>query len=196
MRPTLNQVFALVVALLAGSSLFFTVQVVRFKRSLKGSGQARVVVSGTRAMVLQAVDGDELSVRLEGEPLPVRLLGISAFDPTTQDPVAQPFGRAALQQLRLLEGREVSLVFEDLKYDSRKRLLAYVQSDGTDVGEAMVARGLALAYTRYPFSRLAPYLQAEDAARRGSLGLWADGAASARATQLRVVWDQERARED
>lgn len=196
MRLTLNQVFALVVALLAGSSLFFTVQVVRFKRSLKGSGQARVVVSGARAMVLQVVDGDEISVRLEGEPLTVRLLGISAFDPSTQDPIAQPFGRAAMQHLRLLEGREVSLEFEDMKFDARKRLLAYVRSEGSDVGEAMVAKGLVLAYTRYPFTRLAPYLQAEDVARRGSLGLWADAAVSTRASQLRVVWDQERAKED
>ncbi len=197
MRPTLNQAFGLVVALLAGSSLFFSVRVVGFKRGLKGTGQVRTVQSGVKATFLQAVDGDEISVRLEGEPLTVRLLGLSAFDPTTQDPLAQPFGKAAVQYLeRSLGGSEVALVFDELKFDGKKRLLAYVHTEAGDVGEQIIAKGLALAYTRYPFTRFGAYLRVEDAARRAGTGLWADPAVSSRATQLRVVWDQERAKED
>lgn len=197
MRSTLNQVFALAVLLLAGTSLAFTVEVIRFKRGLKGTGQARVLQSGARAAVLQVVDGDEVSVRLPEGPLTVRLLGIAAFDPSIQDPVAQPFGKAAVQHLeKVLGGREVSLVFDELKFDARKRLLAYVHIGTADVGEGLVSRGLALAYTRYAFSRMPAYLQAEDGARRHGEGLWADPVVSARAVQLRVVWDQERAKED
>ncbi len=197
MRLTLTQAFGALVLLLAGASLFFTVGVVRFQRGLKAAGAGPAVVSGASATYVQAVDGDEVSVRIEGQPLTVRLLGISAFDPAIQDPLVQPFGRAAMQHLdQLAAGRAVTLHFEELAYDRKRRLLAHLHVGSVDAGLELVSRGLALTYTRYPFGRMGVYLQAEAEARERRAGLWAEAAASTRATQLRVVWDQERARED
>ena len=56
----------------------------------------------------------------------------------------------------------------------------------------MVAKGLVLTYTKFPFSRIGAYLMAEDAAREGRLGLWADARLAERSRQLRRVWEAER----
>lgn len=197
MRFTLSQAFATLVLLLAGTSAFFTVEVVRFKRALHSRPAAASLKSGQSAVVQRIVDGDELSVLVGQEPVTVRLLGVSAPDPTMNDPVIQPAGRQTLLHLQNhVQGRTVELVFDELKLDSRRRLLAYIHLDGRDLGEDLIASGLALTYSKYPFSRLGAYALAEDAARRGRRGFWADPRVTERAEQLKALWDAERRRGD
>jgi endonuclease YncB( thermonuclease family) len=197
MRFSLNQAFLALVLLLAGSSLYFTVSVVIFKRSLNSRPLVANLKSGQAAVVNRVLDGDELSVLVGKDPLTVRLLGVSAPDPTMNDPEMQPAGRQTLLYLENnFQGRTVELVFDELKLDPRKRMLCYVHANGKDLGEDLVDRGLALAYTKYPFSRLAAYALAEDGARRARRGIWSDPRLALRADQLKALWESQRKKGD
>jgi endonuclease YncB( thermonuclease family) len=197
MRPTLNHAFLGLVLLLAGTSLYFTVGVFSFKRSLHSKPLVAGLKSGQGAVVQRILDGDEMSVLVGKAPLTVRLLGVSAPDPTMNDPEMQPAGRQTLLYLENhVQGRTVELVFDEFKLDSRKRLLCYVQLDGRDLGEGLVDQGLALTYTKYPFSRLGAYAMAEDGARRSRRGIWSDPKLAQRAEQLKALWDSQRKKGD
>lgn len=197
MRPTLNLAFLLLVLLLAGSSLYFTASVTAFKRSLHSKPLAATLKSGQTAVVQRILDGDEISVRIGADSVTIRLLGISAPDATMNDPEMQPAGRQTLLYLENhLQGRTVELVFDELKMDARKRLLSYLQVDGRDLGQDLVDQGLALTYTKYPFSRLGAYALAEDGARRARRGLWGDPKVAQRAEQLKALWESQRKKGD
>lgn len=197
LKPSLNHLFVFVVITLAGASSFFTLQVFRFKGSLRSGATGAPLTSGQQVPAVRALDGDELVVDLGSGQLTVRLLGIATYDPTMNDPMVQPW---ALQALRFLEveavGKPVRLHFEEYKLDAKKRLLAYVHLEQRDLGLEMIQRGLALAYTRYPVTRQDAYLAAQDQARKQRLGLWAEPALVNRSEQLRVLWDRERTKED
>lgn len=197
LKPSLNHLFVFVVITLAGASSFFTLQVFRFKGSLRSGAAGAPLTSGQQVPAVRALDGDELVVDLGSGQLTVRLLGIATYDPTMNDPMVQPW---ALQALRFLEveavGKPVRLHFEEYKLDAKKRLLAYVHLEQRDLGLEMIQRGLALAYTRYPVTRQDVYLAAQDQARKQRLGLWAEPALVNRSEQLRVLWDRERTKED
>lgn len=197
LKLNLNHLFALVVITLATASSWFTLQVFRFKGSLRSGAAGAPLISGQQVTAVRALDGDELVVDLGSGQLTVRLLGIATYDPTMNDPLVQPW---ALQALRFLEteavGKPVRLLFEEYKLDAKKRLLAYVQVDQRDLGLEMIQRGLALAYTRYPVSRQDAYLASQEQARQRRQGLWAEPALVNRSEQLRVLWDRERTKED
>lgn len=195
MKPALNHLFLAIVTALFGASLFFTARVVTFQRSLNVSAGAQAFKSGQKARVVTVIEADEVVVNTGANQVTVRLLGVYGFDPMVGDPVAQPAGRAAqLHVENLLRGQEVELVFDELKFDASKRLLAYIHKGGADVGLELVASGLCLAYSKYPFSRLDAYLQAGDAAQRNRLGLWADPRLVERSSAIRTLWDAERTR--
>jgi endonuclease YncB( thermonuclease family) len=197
MRPTLNQAFLLLVLLLAGSSLYFTSSVVSFKRSLHSKPLAATLKSGQTAVVQRILDGDEISVRIGGDSVTVRLLGVSAPDATMNDPEMQSAGRQTLLYLENnVQGKTVELVFDELKMDTRKRLLSYVQIQGRDLGEDLIDKGLALTYTKYPFSRLGAYALTEDGARRARRGIWGDPKMAQRAEQLKALWESQRKKGD
>src|SRR5512145_1255717 len=192
MRPTLEHVLALVVLALFGASTFFTLKVCAFKRNLNPGVSVQALVSGQRGTVTTVIDGDEIVVDLGSQTVRVRMLGTSSYDPKLGDPVAAPFAEAAVRRLESLVGQGVELVFDELKYDSKKRLLAYVHSGETDVGADMVGKGLVLTYTKFPFSRMGAYVVAEESAREGRAGLWADDRLAQRSRQLRRLWESDR----
>jgi endonuclease YncB( thermonuclease family) len=114
-----------------------------------------------------AKDGDSLMV---GET-EVRLFGVDApeFDQTcTRNKQAWSCGAAAAEQLMfLVTGKDVECV--SMGIDDHKRTLGRCTVRGTDVNEAMVASGYAVAYRRYS----SDYVAAEEAAKAAKLGLWA-----------------------
>lgn len=195
MRLTFHHAFLAVVLGLAGASGYFTFHVVRLKRGL-ASGLAEPLKSGQAATLETVLDGDEVAVRVGSETLRVRLLGIYAFDPTTADPVEQAAGLAALRHLEGFRGQPVNVVFDELKQDNRKRILAYLEKDGKDLGEGMLAKGLVVAYTKYPVPRMNAYLLAEGRASKAALGIWADPQVARRATDLKALWETQRRRGD
>ncbi len=129
-----------------------------------GAPERSSTLHGTVARV---VDGDTVSVRLDGGGLErVRLIGIDT--PERGECYA---GRATGAARALAGGRRVELA-GDATQDARDRygrLLAYVwvAGGGKDLGYQLVARGLARVYVyESTFERLGPYRNAEQIGRR------------------------------
>lgn len=114
----------------------------------------------------EAVDGDTLS--LTG--MRVRLLGIDA--PEAQQTCERggsswACGEDARARLaELVDGKNVSCSGQET--DPYGRLVAICRAGSTDIGGAMVAAGLATAFTKYSNS----YVETESRARELKLGLW------------------------
>jgi micrococcal nuclease len=129
------------------------------------------------------VDGDTVSVSIEGKTETVRFIGIDT--PETVDPrkAVQCFGKEASDKTKeLLAGQRVMLEKDPSQGERDKygRLLAYVyRSDGLPVNEYLVEQGYAHEYTySAPYKYQAEFRAAEAQARLLGRGLWASGACS------------------
>jgi endonuclease YncB( thermonuclease family) len=122
-------------------------------------------------IVEEVVDGDTLTVVIDGTPTPVRLLGINAPERT------ECWGNEATAALSgLVLGRQVSLVAGDEDLDSFGRALRFVYvDDGTDVefiNSILVEDGDALAIQNG--NAFEESLKAEEArAYQSGRGMWA-----------------------
>jgi endonuclease YncB( thermonuclease family) len=131
-------------------------------------------------VVLEAVDGDTLRVRVGGEPAAtVRLIGIDAPERSHPSLGKQFYGDEAAAYLSsLCLGRTVRMERDGDDTDKYGRLLRYLvlpPPDGRLLNLEMVRAGMARTYTRFPFSRQDAFLAAERLARREGRGLWKDG---------------------
>lgn len=196
-RTILNRVSDTGVWLLIGvlftCSLYFTWDV-QTRRGAWRSVDAAALQSGTEVQLVQVIDGDEVSVSHASGTFVVRILGIKAFDPNLQDPGISSMGLACVEALTqmLRKAGPLRVVFEDLRFDKAGRLLAYLELNDLDVGARLVSEGLALAYTRYSFSREAAYVQAQAVAKNSRAGLWLNPKATQRAEALIQSWKSER----
>jgi len=115
----------------------------------------------------RVIDGDTLDVG----GVRVRLHGLDAFERgQTCDLPEGPWacGAAATAALSdTAEGRSLDCTVIDT--DRYGRQVARCVRNGEDVGEALVRRGLALAYRRYSMD----YVAAEESARARGAGAWA-----------------------
>lgn len=140
-----------------------------------------IPTTSQRALVVRAVDGDTLVVKLEssGEEAKVRLLGMNT--PESVDPrrPVQCFGKEASQHMKdIVEGKTV-LLLDDPKADDRDkygRLLRTVvrDEDKLDVNATLVAQGYANAYLSFPLDgkRKAQIRALEQEAKSQERGLW------------------------
>jgi len=143
-----------------------------------GSGPAAGAAragSGEQARVDRVVDGDTLKVRLpDGRRKTVRVLGIDTPEtkkPNTPVECGGPQATAAMARLALsgsgysARGRDVVLISDPTgdQVDRFGRILAYVEADGRDLGEQLVAQGWAesYAYRGRNFQRRSRYEQAQ-----------------------------------
>lgn len=134
--------------------------------------------------VTRVVDGDTLVVDIDGSATILRLIGLDT--PEILDPrkPVQCFGREASQRAKaLLTNQSVHIEYDRSQgmLDKYDRTLAYVYlSDGSLFNERMIAEGYGHEYTyNLPYRYQARFQAAEDAARTGSRGLWADAACAA-----------------
>ena len=124
------------------------------------------------ALVLSVGDGD--TVTIEGSQK-VRLLGIDAPELEREGRPADFLAHKAKAELaRLIQGRQVRLEYDHLRYDQYGRLLAYLfLPDGVLVNAELVRQGLAKVYIFPPNNR---YQEALLAAQREAIearrGLW------------------------
>lgn len=117
--------------------------------------------------IARAIDGDTL--RVGGTR--VRLHGIDAPELRQQceAPSGEPWpcGQRARVALAAAIADEV-VACVGRGHDRYHRLIAICWVDTDDLGQEMVARGWAVAYRRYSTD----YLQDEERASRGRLGIW------------------------
>lgn len=135
-------------------------------------------------IVNRVVDGDTISVDVNGLWETVRLIGIDT--PETVDPrkPVQAFGQEASDYTkRTLLGKTVRLEVDQGNghighRDRYGRLLAYVWVGEALFNEAIIREGYAHAYTKYPFREdyMTLFRDAERAARDRLRGLWGSSA--------------------
>lgn len=124
------------------------------------TGTARIIDGDTLGL---ATPGGEAIIRLHGIDAPER--GQSCADAAGD---AYPCGVQATEALGALVGR-ARVTCEPLDMDRHERIVARCAARGRDLGQAMVAAGMARAYLRYATD----YLPDENAARAARRGQWA-----------------------
>lgn len=131
-------------------------------------------------IVAKVVDGDTITVTMNGELETIRLIGINT--PETVDPrdPIECFGVEASNKAgELLLGRKVRVEKDPTQGDRDKydRLLAYVfRDDGLFINKFMIEQGYAYEYTyNLPYEYQAEFKAAQSSARSQHRGLWADG---------------------
>ena len=188
-----TRAFWLVVFVLFGSSLFFTVEVERQRRSW--SAHAGSLQPGATVELIEVIDGDEIAVRAAEGSFIVRVLGIKCFDAKMNDPAVSRHGVQCVQSLtELITRKALTVEFDASAVDERGRTLAYLSAAGIDVGLALVEQGHAAVYTEFGFSRESAYLRAQREARRKRRGMWRDPTARRRLDALEREWSRRRAR--
>lgn len=131
-------------------------------------------------MSTRVLDGDTVDLAGAGQAVVrVRVLGIDAPEVAHDGRPAECGGEAARDRLdELLAGRRVQLV-DDRAGDHEDRYgrrLAYVETEGRDVGQQLVDEGLVAAWaprSAAPPTRLAAYRVAQLQAQQHREGSWA-----------------------
>ena len=144
---------------------------------LAGLAGGPVLAQTGPAQVDRVIDGDTISVRLDGDRSTVRLTGVDT--PETRHPTrgVEPDGpEAAAYTTARRTGATVRLdrdpAGDDIDADGR--LLRYVVlASGEHVNAILIREGLATAIRAFPYARQREFLQLEAQARRARRGLWA-----------------------
>ncbi|MGD7708127.1 thermonuclease family protein [Microlunatus sp. Y2014] len=128
----------------------------------------------TTATVVRVIDGDTLEVTIAGANARVRLLAIDAPETGESPDCYGPEATRHLAQL-LDQGSTIRLVTDPTQpaTDEYGRMLAYVELDGDDIGQAMLAAGMARSWLGTPpAQRYLKYLATEGRSRASRHGLW------------------------
>lgn len=127
--------------------------------------------------VSRVVDGDTIRVLIDGQEVPVRLIGIDTPETVAPNrPVECAGPEASVYADQLMSGDRVYLELDPTQgtYDSYDRVLAYVWlEDDVMVNLAMLQTGLAEEYTyddAYTYQQL--FRQVEEQAKDDLLGQW------------------------
>lgn len=193
MRSTLNIIFILLVSYFLGMSLFFSLNVYNFKKSLFIPATNIVIKNKSKVKVIKILDGDEVVIRFHGDNYVVRILGIKSYETSVNDFSVHNASQYSIQFLQdQLSQKIIELQFKKFKIDSHKRILAYIQLDNRDIGYEMIEKGISLVFTKYPFSRMEKYLKAEKKTRKEKVGLWAIPVLEKRSLIQKAIWNKEK----
>ena len=132
--------------------------------------------------VERIVDGDTIVVKMRGESVKVRMIGIDTPEsvaPSYYDKENTPQGLDASEYTKkLLEGKKVYLEYDVNYEDQYGRVLAYVylKDAKTMVQMKLLEEGLASVYTVQPNSKYAEdFLRIQQEARSNGKGFWGTG---------------------
>jgi micrococcal nuclease len=126
------------------------------------------------AEVLRVVDGDTIEVLIAGEEEDVRYIGVDTPESVAPGEPVQCFGEEASEfNAGLVEGEEVTLMFDAELRDQYGRLLAYVYVGDVLVNAELLARGFARTLEIEPNTSKAPrFERLERRAGAAGRGLW------------------------
>jgi micrococcal nuclease len=126
------------------------------------------------AEVLRVVDGDTIEVLLDGTEEDVRYIGVDTPESVAPGQPVECFGEAASDfNAELVEGEDVSLVFDAELRDKYGRLLAYVYVGDLLVNAELLKRGFASTLEIEPNTSKAPrFARLAQRAGAAGRGLW------------------------
>jgi micrococcal nuclease len=133
--------------------------------------------SGRQFKVVNVYDGDSILVQGLGLTLTIRMVGIDAPETGGRYKPGQPYSTKARQYLsRQIANRSVTLKTYGL--GGYNRILAEVFAGGTNMNLKMVELGLAEVYQGSLPKKFdaAPYLAAQERAKKNRTGMWTQGA--------------------
>jgi micrococcal nuclease len=123
--------------------------------------------------VVRIVDGDTLLLE---HGVRVRFLGVNTPEIAHDDQPEELLGPEAKEFTRkFIEGKSVTLEYDQEREDQYGRTLAYVYADGQMLNEALIEAGLSEAVTRHPYrsDRKRLFEAAESRAYGKKIGIWA-----------------------
>lgn len=130
--------------------------------------------------VLKVVDGDTVSININGDKETLRLIGIDTPETVHPTKPVECFGIEASNRAKeLLTDQIVSIEYDDSQgeVDRYGRTLAYIfLPDGRNFNEVMIEEGYAYEYTyneEYKYQE--EFRDAEVYAKDNELGLWKEG---------------------
>lgn len=134
-------------------------------------------VVGQQYRVTKVVDGDTITVQINGSAETIRLLGVNT--PETVDPrkKVQCFGKEASDYTKIsLAGKMVSLEADRTQGDRDRygRLLRYVYTENGDLfNKTLISQGFAYEYTYdKPYAYQVDFKGAQKEAMTQARGLW------------------------
>ena len=139
--------------------------------------------------VESVVDGDTFKIKVSGEIVKVRLIGVDAPESVASGSYTDKTGKKNTDQgktaseftKKLLEGKTVRLEYDVQKEDQYGRILAYVyvkQDDGTELflNRYLLEEGMAQVMTVSPnVAHADEFTKAQKKARKNNKGFWEDG---------------------
>ena len=174
---------------------FYFVQVQRQRNAMLSNHPERFS-DGDLVTVSRVIDGDEIRIQKADVSTRVRILGIKSFDSTQRDFLLTEYGKVAVDFLsQEVLNQEVKIKIAAKRIDDEGRLLATIffgENKQQDLADVMVAEGLTLVYTKYPFPQMTHYLASQDKAKSEKQGLWQNQGVSARADSMLKLWSSER----
>ena len=126
------------------------------------------------AEVLRVVDGDTIEVLLDGTEEDVRYIGVDTPESVAPGQPVECYGEAASEfNADLVEGEDVTLVFDAELRDRYGRLLAYVYVGEVLVNAELLRNGFARTLEIEPNTSKAPrFERLEGRAGADGRGLW------------------------
>jgi len=137
-----------------------------------GDGAQRDRAQG---VVVEAVDGDTVHVRIDGDEESVRYIGIDTPESVIPGERPECFGKRAAELNRsLVEGERVTLIFGAERRDHYDRLLAYIYLGERFINAEIVRRGFARTLAIAPNTDFADrFARLQQVAANAGRGLWA-----------------------
>jgi micrococcal nuclease len=145
---------------------------------LSSAGKGVVAKQPGQYSINHFVDGDTISVNMNGHAETVRFIGVDTPETHKPNTPVQCYGPAAAAYTKNTIGtKTVRLVSDPLSTDRDRygRLLRYVYlPDGTNLDQAIIENGYGFYYPYFPFTKSAAFAAAEQRAMAAHKGLWSN----------------------